>query len=157
MFHRTRNAPRTPRRAETLRRVVEAVNDRRDGTAPMDLPGVAETFGDETDLVAALQLRWHTRLAGRIDRALMDYPTDREAAVVEAWRRTADDLAGVRAVLDRAAAEPADATMAAVTATARRKEHALLAAMAGLAGAYDPTGPAAGDQLEQRARSGCAA
>ena len=59
-------------RGDVLRSVVEEANARRDGVLPMDLPGVAETFGDETALVAALQLRWHTRLAGRIERSLMD-------------------------------------------------------------------------------------
>ena len=58
------------RRGDVLRAVVAEANRRRDGVLPMDLPGVAETFGDELDLVAALQLRWHTRLAGRIERAL---------------------------------------------------------------------------------------
>lgn len=60
---------------------------RRDGVLPMQMPGVAETFGDELELVAALQLRWHTRLAGTIERELMEEPMDLEAAVVSAAYR----------------------------------------------------------------------
>ena len=79
-------------RGEVLRSVVDEANARRDGVLPMDLPGVAETFGDETALVAALQLRWHTRLAGRIERTLMDRPDDLETAVVTAWRGAAAEM-----------------------------------------------------------------
>src|SRR5687768_17251284 len=52
------------RRGEVLRRVMEAADERRDGVLPTDVDGVAETFGDSLDLLGALQLRWHTRLAG---------------------------------------------------------------------------------------------
>jgi adenine-specific DNA glycosylase len=55
----------------------------------MELPGVAETFGDELTLLGALQLRWHTRLAGDIERELMGQPMDLEAAVTAAWRKSA--------------------------------------------------------------------
>ena len=34
----------------------------------MDVEGVGEAFADELDLLGALQLRWHTRLAGHIER-----------------------------------------------------------------------------------------
>ena len=57
-------------RGEVLRDVIAAVDAREDGLLPMDVPGVAETFGDELTLIGALQLRWHTRLAGRIEREL---------------------------------------------------------------------------------------
>ena len=33
----------------------------------MDVPGVAERFRDELDLLGALHLKWHTRLAGHIE------------------------------------------------------------------------------------------
>ena len=39
-------------RGEVLRAVVEEANARRDGVLPMELPGVAETFGDEFNLIA---------------------------------------------------------------------------------------------------------
>ena len=48
------------RRGEILRDVIASANRRRDGRLPMDLIGVAETFGDELSLLGALQLRWHT-------------------------------------------------------------------------------------------------
>src|SRR4051794_2216926 len=100
------------RRADVLRAVVEEANARRDGRLPLELPGVAETFGDELALVAALQLRWHTRLAGRTERALMARPADPEAAVVAAWRDTARELVGVRRILDARAERPTGEAMA---------------------------------------------
>ena len=70
------------RRGDILRDVIAAADLRRDGVLPMDVDGVAETFGDDLDLLAALQLRWHTRLAGRIEREQMNQPMDLEHAVV---------------------------------------------------------------------------
>lgn len=117
------------RRGEVLRVVIAEVNRRRDGVLPMDLPGVAETFEDDLALVGALQLRWHTRLAGMIERELMERPGDPDAAVASAWRRTAEELPGVRAVLDRCADSPTTLEMARALRTAQRKEQALMAAM----------------------------
>src|SRR6476619_3433591 len=99
------------RRGEVLRDVVDEADRRRDGALPADLPGVAETFADDLALIAALQLRWHTRLAGRIEGALVDEPADLESAVLTAWRRTAADLPGVRMVLDAYADEPTSSAM----------------------------------------------
>src|SRR6478735_11908545 len=88
------------RRGEILRTVIATADRRRDGLLPMDVEGVAETFGDELSLLGALQLRWHTRLSGRIERELMNQPMDLEAAVIAAWRTAAADLPGIRAILD---------------------------------------------------------
>jgi len=140
------------RRAEVLRDVVDEANLRRDGALPVDLPGVAETFADDLALIAALQLRWHTRLAGRIERTLVDQPADLESAVLSAWRRTAADLPGVRMVLDAYAAEPTSTEMAEALATARRKEWVLLAAMAGRASAADSGAGDVGRRIEEQAR-----
>src|SRR5687768_132049 len=84
----------------TLGTSLDTADERRDATLPMDVDGVAETFGDELSLLAALQLRWHTRLAGRIDRALAEQPLDLAAAVETAWADTADRMPGVRLILD---------------------------------------------------------
>ena len=73
------------RRGDVLHAVTQAADERRDGVLPMDVTGVHETFGDELTLLAALQLRWHTRLSGHIERALLDHPSDLEEAVTEAW------------------------------------------------------------------------
>ncbi len=81
-------------RGEILRAVTATADARLDGLLPMDVPGVSETFADELDLLGALQLRWHTRLAGRIERELMRQPMDLEQAVVTAWQATADELPG---------------------------------------------------------------
>jgi len=141
------------RRGEVLRAVVDEANERRDGVLPMELPGVAETFGDEFSLVAALQLRWHTRLAGRIERALMEQPMELETAVVTAWRGTADELAGVRLILDTATAHPSSEEMAKALETAHRKDWTMMAAMAGKAGPGDAGAPAVGRSLEEKARA----
>jgi hypothetical protein len=141
------------RRGEVLRRVVEVADQRRDGTLPMELPGVAETFGDANALVAALQLRWHTRLAGRIERALSEEPFALETAVVSAWRLTAAELPGVRAILDACTEHPFDEAMADTLDRANRKDWVLLAAMAGRSSA-DDAAARVGRRLEEKARAG---
>jgi hypothetical protein len=140
-------------RGDVLRLVVDEANRRLDGTLPLDLPGVAETFGDEAALVAALQLRWHTRLAGHIERSVMERPTDLEPAVLQAWRGTATELAGVRVLLDAHRAAPTTPEMAEALETAHRKDAVLMAAMAGLAHAFDPAAVRVGERLEARARA----
>lgn len=140
-------------RGDVLRAVVDEANRRRDGVLPMELPGVAETFGDELALVAALQLRWHTRLSGHLERELMHQPMDTDEAVVDAWHATADAMPGVRAVLDHYRAEPLDRCMATALRTAAAKEQALLGAAAGRHGATPEDTAAAGRLLEQRART----
>ena len=68
-------------RGETLRSVIATAAIRRDGVLPMDIEGVAETFADELDLIGALQLKWHTRLAGQVERIMGGQPLDLDAAV----------------------------------------------------------------------------
>ena len=139
-------------RAEVLRNVIDAADARRDGLLPMDLPGVPETFGDELTLLGALQLRWHTRLSGHLERAMLDHPTDLEQAAIDAWHATADDLPGTRSVLDHHRAGPLDEEMASALAVSAAKERILIAAMAGRAGARIEDTLAAGLELEERAR-----
>jgi hypothetical protein len=141
-------------RGEILRTVIATADDRQDGILPMDVAGVAETFGDELTLLGALQLRWHTRLAGRIERELMTQPMDLERAVVTAWRRTRDELPGVRKIIDHYRSEPTDGRMAEAMTTATTKEHLMLAAMAGRSSAQDPASARAGEAIEQQARAG---
>jgi hypothetical protein len=140
-------------RGDVLRQVVDEANSRRDGTLPLELPGVTETFGDEFHLVAALQLRWHTRLAGHIERALMEQPSDLEPAVLSAWRVTASELAGVRQILDAYRAEPSSPEMGDALETAHRKDAVLLAAMAGRANAGDANAVRIGERIEEQARA----
>ena len=141
------------RRGEILRAVIATADERRDGLLPMDLEGVAETFGDESSLLAALSLRWHTRLAGRIEHELMEQPMDLESAVVAAWHATARELPGVRAVLDHYRAEPLDDAMAAMLDTSTSKERLLLASMAGRASSHDAAAVRVGESIEQAARA----
>lgn len=140
-------------RGEILRSVIATAAVRRDGTLPMDVPGVAETFGDELSLLAALQLKWHTRLAGHIERELVAQPMDLQEAVEVAWGHAADELPGVRLVLDTYRAEPLDEAMASAMAKATAKEHVLLAVMAGLSSVDDPKAAPLGARIEAAARA----
>lgn len=141
------------KRGEILRTVMAVVDERRDGLLPMDVDGVIEKFDDELGLLGALQLKWHTRLAGHIERELAEQPMDLESAVVRAWQDTARELPGVRAVVDHYLAEPVDARMAATMAKARAKEQVLLAVMAGKAAYADGRAATVGAAIEERARA----
>jgi len=141
------------RRGEILRDVIASANRRRDGGLPVDLPGVAETFGDELTLLGALQLRWHTRLAGRIERELMAEPLELEDAVIAAWHTAADELPGVRAILDRERTAPSTPAIDGAMAKATAKEHALLAMMAGRVSTPDAAAARVGAEIEERARA----
>ena len=140
-------------RGAILQTVVEFADRRRDGVLPMQLPGITETFRDELDLLAALQLKWHARLSGNIERALMGQPLDLEHAIASAWRRTSEQLPGLRKILDRYAETPSDPAMAAALTRANEKEWIRLAAAAGLANDESAAAARAGRQLELRARS----
>lgn len=142
------------RRGEILRTVTATADARRDGLLPLDVDGVSETFGDELTLLGALQLRWHTRLAGRIERELMTQPMDLERAVVTAWQKTAHELPGIRAIIDHYRAEPTDDAMAHAMAVSADKERILLAAMAGRSSAADRASVQVGERIEQAARAG---
>jgi hypothetical protein len=143
-----------PSRGETLRAVTAEADRRRDGLLPLDVDGVAETFGDALSLLGALQLRWHARLSGRIERELLlNEPMDLESAVVAAWRATASDLPGIRAILDHYRDHPVDEAMADAVARATAKEHAVLAVAAGLAGPSDAAAARIGARIESEARA----
>ncbi len=133
--------------------VVDEADRRRDGVLPTELPGVTETFGDEVALLAALQLRWSTRLAGHVERALSDLPDDLETAVVAAWRGAADELVGVRQILDAQRERPASPEVAEALEKAHRKDTVLMAAMAGLASPSDPSAVRIGERIEAAARA----
>ncbi len=144
------------RRGEILRTVIATADARRDGVLPMDVEGVAETFGDELTLLGALQLRWHTRLAGHIERELAGQPMDLESAVVAAWHDTAAQLPGVRAIIDHHVDQPTSPAMRTALAKATAKEHLMLAAMAGrtsLGVGADPAAERVGAEIEQQARA----
>lgn len=121
-------------RGETLRSVITTSSVRRDGLLPMDIAGVDRHFDGELDLLAALTLKWHTRLSGQIERMLAHQPLDLEHAVAIAWSNAAHELPGVRLIIDHYRAQPLDDAMASAMATAATKEHYLLAVMAGRSG-----------------------
>lgn len=142
------------RRGDVLRAVIETADRRRDGVLPTDVPGVSETFADTDELLGALQLKWHTRLAGRIEREQLSQPMDLRGAVVRAWRATADELPGIRAVIDAHRAEPGSERTALIMRKSAAKEQALLAVSAGLASAQDQRAAAVGERIEEEARAG---
>lgn len=139
-------------RGEILRTVIATADARLDGSLPMEVEGVTDTYGDQLTLLAALQLRWYTRLAGRIERELMTEPLDLEATVVAAWQATAEELPGIRAVVDQHRAEPLDAAMADAMTKSAAKEHILLAVMAGAVSAQDAGAARVGARIEAAAR-----
>ncbi len=141
-------------RGEILRAVVDAANHRRDGVLPAQVPGVAENFTDEIDLLGALLLKWHARLSGNIERAMSREPMDLETAVAAAWRATAEQEPGLRLVLDRCAAAPQTAAMSAAMRRAREREWQRLAVAAGLARGQGPRAAEVGRRVERAAREG---
>lgn len=140
-------------RGETLRAVMTTADVRRDGILPLDVEGVAETFRDELDLLGALQLRWHTRLGGNIEQLLSSQPMDLRSQVAVAWKRTADELPGVRAIIDHYRDHPVDDAMASAMATATAKEHCFLAVMAGQSALGDANAAWVGAEIEQHGRN----
>ena len=150
------------RRGDVLRAVVKAANSRLDGTLPTDVSGVQETFRDDLDLIGALQLHWHTLMAGNIERALSEEPGDTERAlddgvplelvVLRAWRAAQQELPGVRLVLDAHSKNPTSAEMGEALDIANRKEWALMALMSGKASALDSDAAEVGRRMEAKAR-----
>ena len=142
-----------PNRAEILRAVIETANTRLDARLPMDVAGVSETFDSELALLGALQLKWHTRLSGHIEQQLQPEPMDLERAVQAAWIATADELPGVRALLDHYRAHPLDDEMSWTMARAAVKERVLMATMAGQSGIGDLAGAPIGARIEAQSRA----
>ena len=141
------------RRGDVLREVIRTADERLDGRLPLDVDGVADTFGDDLTLLGALQLRWHTRLAGHIERELSDQPLDLENAVALAWLAAAEDMPGIRAVIDHYVAHPTSAEMARALTVATAKEHEMLALMAGRASGPGEAAARVGRSLELAART----
>jgi hypothetical protein len=101
------------------------------------------------DQLLALQRRWTTALAARLDYAIeFAAPGDDAEIALSAWRTLARDLGVLRAVLD--AYEPRSPALV----DALRTEYRVLALGAGLAGPDAPTEVAvkAGRALRGRAR-----
>ncbi len=142
------------RRGDTLHAVIATADVRRDGLLPMDVPGVSQTFRDELDLLSALQLKWHARLSGTIERELMAQPLDLEAAVARAWSHTARELPGVRLIIDHYTETPTDEDMDRALHRAQEREWVRLAAAAGLSNDESAAAARAGRGVEERARAG---
>lgn len=143
-------------RGEVLRGVVDTANDRRDGVLPTGVPGVAENFADDLDLIGALMLKWHARLSGNIERALLREPMDLQSAVASAWQTTAEQMPGVRLVIDRSMQHPEGPAMEQAMSRAREREWSGLAIAAGLANSHGAGAVEAGRRVEESARLGLA-
>lgn len=141
------------RRGDLLREVIRTADDRLDGRLPLDVEGVTDTFGDDLTLLGALTLRWHTRLAGHIERELADQPLDLENAVALAWLKAAESMPGTRAVIDHHVAHPTSPEMARALAVATQKEHEMLALMGGRASAPGAAAARVGRSIELAART----
>jgi hypothetical protein len=140
-------------RGEILRTVIDTANERCDGMLPVDVDGVAEKFRDELDLLASLQLKWHTRLAGQIEKEFWLQPLDLEEAIASAWGKTADEMPGVRLLLDRYRSEPTTPEMARAMSRATEKEHMMLATSAGRSSVGDEIAIPIGAGIETHART----
>ncbi len=145
------------RRADVLRAVSDEADRRLDGILPAHLAGVTETFRDDLDLLGALQVRWYTRLSGALEGSLTHQPVDRDAAARDAWVRTAQELPGVRAVIDAHVETPTTDEMGRALDRAMAKEQVLLATAAGRAGVTtggtDVRAVEAGRRLQREARA----
>lgn len=140
-------------RGEVLRIAIDAANTRQDGIVPMDLPGVRAQFRDELDLLSAMMLKWHARLSGQVERELMQQPLDLEHAVACAWRRTSNEMPGVRLIIDNYTANPADDAMAEAMHRAQEREWWKLAAAAGASNDESHAAARAGSRVEAIART----
>lgn len=140
-------------RGEILHDVIDTADTRRDGLLPMDVEGVEEKFDNELDLLCALQLKWHTNLAGRIERFLAEQPMNLEDAVINAWHSVADEYQGVRLILDHYRSAPIDDAMATAMRKAVAKENLMLAVMSGYASVDDELAIPIGKRINERARS----
>lgn len=139
------------RRDEVLRHVIAAADVRRDGRLPMDITGVSETFAAKETLLAALQLRWHVRLAARITHELAEHPCDRRQAVVTAWQGAALEMPGILAIVDARRARPVQLTQLNRAVTA---DLAMMAVAADEADQGADDAPGVGLNLERLARAG---
>jgi len=133
------------RREKALQVAVRLLDRRRDGELPWDDHAVRAGFEDPTELLLALQMRWHTRLSAEVERELAEQPLDLDLAVATAWREAAAALPGARAALDAYEGDPA-------LATAEAKELGFLASAAGLAEPGDPNGVPIGRRIRDEAR-----
>ena len=139
-------------RGEVLRAVIDAAGERRDGLLPVDVPGVQAAFSDTHDLMGALLIRWHTRLAAQIERELFEEPVDLEAAVIRGWCRTRDQLVGIRLIIDTLTSQRISPDLAAQLRTTAHKDWSLMAVMAGQAGYQDEIAISVGRRIEAKAR-----
>jgi hypothetical protein len=86
----------------------------------------------------------------------MREPMDLEHAVAEAWRTTAEQLPGVRMVIDRCTDAPTSPEMERAMNRAHDRELAYLATAAGLSSGRSAASIGAGRRVEELARTGLA-
>lgn len=141
------------RRGAVLEDVIAYADEVRTGLLPVHLPGVTDNFRDELDLLSALMLKWHARFSGYVERGLVDDPLDLALAVAVAWRQTADELPGIRAIIDHYTAAPTSEFMADCLDRARQLEWRRMAAAAGMFNQDSAASLAVGRRIEAEART----
>lgn len=122
------------RRSRALRGIVDELE--RTGGSEWPAGAVGDVFTTEADLLVALHDLWSRRVGARVEQALELDSRPPELSVADAWRQVADELRGVRRVLDRHAADPA-------LRASEQHEHRLLALAVGRAGFSEPLSVAA--------------
>lgn len=142
----------THHRGEILRAAADHVNEMNTGVLPMELDGVAETFADELDLIAGMYLKWHARLSGNLDDAMAPESVDPDVTVARAWEKTAQQLPGIRKLIDNYTQNPVDDRMRTALDKAQRKEWASLAFAAGITQVPGTTAEQAGRQIQEMGR-----
>ena len=90
------------RRRDLLEAVLNAAQEGHGRLALTDVPGAAEEFGTETNLLLALHHRWSQLLTGHL-RAELSHARDGEHAdaVARGWQAAAGTHPTLRAVLDQ--------------------------------------------------------
>lgn len=121
-------------KAATVRDLLARL-DASDGELPWDT-ATAEVFADQSDLLRELHQVWTRRLSARVDQALETGHGGPVDSVTAAWRELADEMPGLRRVLDSHEGHPA-------LQHSVRTERRLLAVAAGLATLDDPPWAAA--------------
>ncbi|GLY66144.1 hypothetical protein [Amycolatopsis taiwanensis] len=119
------------------RDVIDAVlrEARRDPSAPLpfaDVPGARDTFGDEENLLLALQHKWTLVFGGRLETELLDV-ADTVDAILRAWHSAVGANPTLRAVLD------ANLDRYPSLRSAHEAQQRTLAVTAGFAGIEEPT------------------
>lgn len=98
------------RRKDALREVLAIADRRREETTATELldtvDGAKLAFANDIELLFDVQMSWHQRLSGQLDRTLSAGAEDLEHVVTNAWSDAAAEMPGARTLLDANATRP---------------------------------------------------